>query len=252
MASKKMKNLPPQPPSPAKKLKPARWDPRDGLGVYIEHPESYPPDLVVEYDDDFVLVSDQYPKASVHLLLLPRDPTMANTHPLKALSEDPAFLQAVRERVAKIKPMVANELRRQFGQYSASDKPYQDAYEALMSSPDPPTEETRAALPQGRDWLKEVFAGVHTHPSMNHLHVHIFTRDMHSPCMKVKKHYLSFNTSFLVQLDEFPLEEDSERFHAGEWPSLPMYCWRCGMNFQNRFKALKEHLEEEFEGWKRE
>jgi aprataxin len=31
-----------------------------------------------------------------------------------------------------------------------------------------------------------------------------------------------------------------------------MKCWRCGMNFGNRFARLKEHLEAEFEEWKRE
>jgi aprataxin len=121
-----------------------------------------------------------------------------------------------------------------------------------MSSPDSPTPEQRAALPLGRDWLSEIQVGVHTHPSMNHLHIHIFSRDMYSPCLKHKKHYLSFNSSFLVRLDEFPLEMGSPRFHPGDWPSWDMTCWRCGMNFKNRFARLKEHLDDEFEEWKKE
>jgi aprataxin len=40
-----------------------RFDPRDGLGVYIESPETNPENKVLEYDDDFVVITDKYPKA---------------------------------------------------------------------------------------------------------------------------------------------------------------------------------------------
>jgi aprataxin len=70
--------------------------------------------------------------------------------------------------------------------------------------------------------------------------------------MKHKKHYLSFTTSFLVQVDEFPLEEGSERFRPGGWSSWEMQCWRCKKGFGKKFKALQEHLDEEFEAWVRE
>lgn len=39
------------------------FDPRNGLGVYIEKPETNPEGRVVEYDDDFVVINDKYPKA---------------------------------------------------------------------------------------------------------------------------------------------------------------------------------------------
>lgn len=125
-----------------------------------------------------------------------------------------------------------------------------------MSSPtsDPPASPaTRdAQLPPGRDWLAEIKAGVHTHPSMKHMHIHVLSREHDSPCVKKKKHYLSFNTSFFVQMDEFPLEEGSPRFHPGEWASWDLVCWRCGRGFGNRFKELMGHLQGEIEAWKRE
>jgi aprataxin len=122
-----------------------------------------------------------------------------------------------------------------------------------MSSPDsPPLEERDALLPAGRDWLKEIRAGVHAHPSMNHLHIHILSREHSSPWMKHKKHFLSFNTSFFVQMDEFPLEEESARFHPGAWPERDLKCWRCGKNFGNKMAALMRHLEDEIEEWKKE
>ena len=87
---------------------------------------------------------------------------------------------------------------------------------------------------------------------MSHLHMHILSRELQSPCTKHKKHYLSFHSTFLVQLDEFPLEEGSPRFHPGDWPNWDLKCWRCGKNFKNKFAALKLHLDEEFEEWRKE
>ncbi|KAF2999694.1 aprataxin-like protein [Curvularia kusanoi] len=235
--------------------KPAKrgFDARSGLGIYIEHPEKNPEGLVVEYDDDFVVINDKFPKASVHLLLIPRNPEYYSQHPLSLLSSNATFLAEVCKRVDRLKILAASELRRKYGRQSASDAPYQTALEDLMSQDDPPPSSERdALLPPGRDWLSEIKAGAHTHPSMNHMHIHIMSREMHSPCMKHKKHYLSFNSSFFVGVDEFPLEEGSDRFHPGDWPSWDMKCWRCGSNYQNKFARLKEHLGEEFEDWKKE
>ena len=60
----------PKPPSipaadaPEKVSKPKKgWDPRDGLGIYIESPETNPEGRVLDYDDDFVVITDKYPKA---------------------------------------------------------------------------------------------------------------------------------------------------------------------------------------------
>lgn len=248
--SKKAKPVPP-PPAPAPKKQP--WDPRDGLGIYIEHPEQNPEGRVVEYDDDYVVIKDKYPKASVHLLLLPRKPDLFFKHPLFALCNDPDLLDDVRKRVVRVKRLVASELRRQYGQFSAKDADYQTALEALMNTPDPPPPEERDnLLPPGRDWESEVIAGVHTHPSMNHMHFHILSRESYSSSVKHKKHYLSMHTSFFVGIDEFPLDKDKDRkrFHPGDWPNRDMLCWKCGTNFKNKFASLKEHLEEEFKKWK--
>ncbi|KAH3950999.1 hypothetical protein HBI81_087000 [Parastagonospora nodorum] len=257
--SKKSKPAPtaedPQPSSALSRAKNAvkGWDPRNGLGVYLDKPETNPEGRVVEWDEQFVVIRDKFPKASVHLLLIPRNPDLYFKHPLHLLSSDTAFLADCRKRVERVKALAAQELRRQFGHVSVADKPYQNALDELMCASDgSPTEERIAALPQGRDWSKEIVAGVHTHPSMNHLHIHVFSRDMHSACMKHKKHYLSFNSSFLVQMDEFPLQEGSERFAPGDWPTWGMKCWRCDKGFANKFARLKEHLDDEFEEWKKE
>jgi hypothetical protein len=63
----------------------------------------------------------------------------------------------------------------------------------------------------------------------------------------------SFNTPFFVGLDEFPLPIDDIRRKSGtDFMRSDLVCWRCQKNFGNQFKMLKEHLEEEFNLWKKE
>lgn len=218
---------------------------RDALGAYILKPESFPsPQRVLRYNNQFVTIHDVYAKSSIHLLVLPRDLRISSLHPFDALA-DPAFLERMEGEVTELKKIMSSELRRMFGKYSKAEAARNDA----LSSPDPPEE-----LPAGRDWEAELMVGVHAHPSMNHMHVHLMSRDRHSDALKHRKHYNSFSTRFFVPLEEFPLAEDDARRSPDKAGFLAqdMKCWRCGKNFGNKFKALKGHLENEFEEWKRE
>lgn len=214
---------------------------RDGLGAYTADPEAFPPSRVIHHNERAVVINDLYPKSTVHILVLPRSERNL-MHPFDAF-EDAHFLAEVKEEVAKAKVMVANELRRRYGKYSTLDRPRLDA----MESDDPPDE-----LPQGRDWSKEVITGIHAGPSMNHLHVHVMSRDMVSECLKKSGHYQSFITPFLVRLEEFPLPQDDTRrnHNRGGYLQDDFRCWRCGQGFGRKFSKLKEHLAEEFEHWK--
>jgi hypothetical protein len=62
MSAKKPKPTPEPAEAPPKPVK-RGFDARDGLGLYIAHPEQNPEGLVVEYDDDFVVIRDKFPKA---------------------------------------------------------------------------------------------------------------------------------------------------------------------------------------------
>ncbi|KAK3110017.1 aprataxin-like protein, partial [Teratosphaeriaceae sp. CCFEE 6253] len=65
---------------------------RDGLAAYTTDPVSFPPSRVVYFNDKFVVINDLFPKASVHLLILPRDPKKNVIRPQEAF-DDPVFLQ---------------------------------------------------------------------------------------------------------------------------------------------------------------
>lgn len=213
---------------------------RDGLGAYIAEPASYPSSRVITYSDAFVTIHDLYPKSSIHLLLLPRDQSKILQDPFTALA-DPIFCAQVQAEVRKLRVLVAKELKRRFGCDSAQEQRREYALE-----------KGEEEAPEGRDWSLDVMAGIHARPSMNHLHVHILSRDFHSDCMRHRKHYNSFHTGFFIDVDEFPLAEDDPRRHPGRAGFLneEFRCWRCNKGFGKGFAALKRHLEDEFEDWK--
>ncbi|KAL0944126.1 histidine triad nucleotide-binding protein [Colletotrichum truncatum] len=216
---------------------------RDGLGVYIDNPASFPASRVIYHNEDFVAINDLYPKASVHTLLLPRSPTHNLLHPFEAF-DDAKFLESVQKEVLKLKDLVAKELQRRFAKESKAEAAREAVLNGLVES-------EGDELPKGRNWQAEVITGIHAHPSMNHLHVHVLSRDMYSECMKHRKHYNSFNTPFLIDIAEFSLAPD----HPGRKGHLlqnDLVCWRCSKNFGNQFARLKQHLALEFSEWKKE
>ncbi|KAG9843218.1 HIT-like protein, partial [Aureobasidium melanogenum] len=217
------------------------FDRRDGLGVYTVDPDAY--DRVLFNNEHAVIIKDMFPKSSVHLLVLPKSDRNL-LHPFKAF-EDPQLLADIKVEVERAKQMVASELRRKYGQFSKSEQARIQARDA-----DNPPE----VLPEGRDWMKEIITGVHAVPSMNHLHVHVMSRDMVSDCLTRSAHYNSFQTSFLVPLEKFPLANDDpvRRIGHGPWHTVDLVCWRCKKNFGNRVTKLKAHLAEEHDQWKRE
>lgn len=189
------------------------------------------------------MINDLYPKSTIHLLILPRDPAKYLLHPFEAFA-DASFLASVRSKLAEIVPLAAAELRRKYSKFSAIDA----ARNAALDAEPAPDE-----LPQGRDWKAEIITGIHAHPSMTHLHIHIISRDRVSECMRHKKHYNSFATPFLVPMDAFPLAEDDVRRHPGKEGYLDssLKCWKCEKDFGRKFKELKAHLDEELETWKK-
>lgn len=206
-----------------------KFQSREALGMYIDNPGAYmgtksygatggDPNAaltvtgqVIYYSDSFVAIHDKFPKASVHCLLLPRDPRFYSQHPVFLLSRrddiGKAFLHAIRAEAEKLRTIVASELRRRLGKFSAADA----LREAVLRGEADITDTNSTELPAGRDWSKDVVLGVHARPSMSHLHVHVFSRDMHSEKVRNRKHYNSFTTPFLVPLDEFPLAADDPR-----------------------------------------
>ena len=88
------------------------------------------------------------------------------------------FLAKLKPQAAKLKKIAAKRLERQFAKFSLQEQPRQAA---LHSNADRDDDEE---LPPGRDWEKEIRVGIHLHPSMNHLHIHVISRDMSGDALK--------------------------------------------------------------------
>jgi aprataxin len=214
---------------------------RDGLGAYTHDPASFPRSRVIYHNEGFVAIHDLYPKSSVHTLLLPRS-ERSLLHPFDAF-EDTTFLREVQREAEVLRQLVAKELRRKYGQFSVQEQARERALNGLDEVPE------GQDLPMGRDWAKDVKVGIHAHPSMNHLHVHVLSVDHYSECLKHRRHYNSFVTPFLVPLEAFPLSPDDPRRYES-YLDGDLICWRCGKDFGRSFAKLKLHLAEEFEKWK--
>lgn len=206
---------------------------------------------MIYHDEKWVVIHDLFPKSTIHLLLLPRDPAKQRLHPFEAF-EDLQFLNEVRAEVKKLRVLAAKELGRRFAKGSARDRRWQRALDALDGGEE--SEDQSSTIPEKRDWSASVISGVHAGPSMNHLHIHVLSVDRRSECMRHRKHYNSFATPFLIDVEDFPLEKGDDRRHPGRegYLNRDLKCWRCARNFGNKFSKLKDHLEVEFEEWKKE
>ncbi|EPS40829.1 hypothetical protein H072_5265 [Dactylellina haptotyla CBS 200.50] len=261
-----MAKKPKPPPEPAKPPKSSTSyflnnDPRSGLAVYLKDPTSCPPGTILFYNDDFVVIKDAFPKATVHALILPRDIAITHLQPIEVLNSNPTLLASLREIANQTRDLLVKELQRIHRNSSKTEQIREKAFEALerraISEPgfDPDSDEAMATLPPHRDWASTLKIGVHARPSMSNLHIHIISEDMHSPAMKRRVHFNSFNSKFFVNLDEFPLDKDDVRIPGVSKGATNLFikgdmvCWRCKRNFKNQFKQLKEHLEMEYDAW---
>lgn len=201
---------------------------RSSLQQYINHPENYITEkksedgsLVIFHDSKVVIVTDGFPKSTFHLLILPRSPQLTKSDPTIALTD------SVKKKMEPYIETAINYTRDEFvKRYEIKDESIRDHFIE-----------------------KFIQIGVHTIPSMNNLHIHVITKDFHSPRLKNKKHYNSFNTGFFVNWDDLPLEHASKQAKEVEEKYIKKHdliCSYCGENFTNKFAQLKKHLEAEF------
>ena len=209
------------------------------LLVYILEPEKHP-DRIVRDSPDAVTIRDKYPKAQVHLLVLPKWHPHRDLHPHDAF-EDPDFLAMMRletkEALTIAIPMLKSKMNDTLKEGGMKDA------------------DVKALLGQ-RDFEMDFQIGIHAHPSQHELHVHVISRDMVSRHPYSPRHYQSFNTPFLVPLRLYPLSPDDMRrevrYQNANLQKNDFECWRCGKNFGTNWGKTLKHLDAEFNSWIRE
>jgi len=115
-----------------------------------------------------------------------------------------------------------------------------------LSLPENDKVDTRTT--EDADYTSYIMNGVHAEPSMNHLHVHIFSVDRTGEYMKLRKHYNSFTTNFLIPVRDLPFSRDDPRkqlTHGKACIREDLKCWKCKRNFKASMIGLKEHLKAE-------
>ena len=199
---------------------------RDALQDMSDNPELHG-DKVIYVKKDFVLAIDKTPRASVHLLLLPRDQTKYELHPLEAYA-DPVFRANIQAEIPIAKKIAADRLKKMYKKTASAD----------------------------RDWEAEIRTGFHVLPSMNHLHIHIISTDFCNTEQEwTGRQYLAMGTAFFTSLDELPLPDNDPRQKRDKALlfSGRLKCWRCGKDFgpQTNWPEFKKHLDKEAEVWKK-
>ncbi|XP_058123802.1 aprataxin [Anopheles ziemanni] len=96
--------------------------------------------------------------------------------------------------------------------------------------------------------------GYHMKPSMRRLHLHVISKDYHSPCLSHRFHWTAFNTDFFMK-HEYVIEKIRAEGHIQrpnekcilELLESPLQCNQCSyqpISFQELKRHLKQHVEE--------
>jgi len=86
--------------------------------------------------------------------------------------------------------------------------------------------------------------GFHAVQSMNHLHMHVISQDFDSACLKNKKHWNSFTTTFFVPIEELIIaveKGDADFSYRENRLKDGLKCHRCG-RAQKTLPELKQHI----------
>ncbi|EIW85063.1 HIT-like protein [Coniophora puteana RWD-64-598 SS2] len=195
-------------------------------------PASLPPSVLLDYTDSYLTIFDAYPKATFHLLVLPRPKDGSLT--LSELSGLRSLLSCQKKDAKKI-------------------------LDELAAQAEKTKELVREEMVQRYGYSWDIWVGFHAVPSMEHIHLHVISSDLCSPKLKNKKHYNSFHPKlgFFLHLEEVLswFEEEpkyfatKKRLKPSEYEPLlkeSLVCWRCDRILPN-MPTLKNHLQEEWD-----
>ncbi|GMM29229.1 DNA 5'-adenosine monophosphate hydrolase [Martiniozyma asiatica (nom. inval.)] len=184
---------------------------RYALKPFITDPKRHSKDVLF-YDDKVVLIRDKFPKSAIHLLLLPRG-DLTTVAPAKLTKEQ---IDPLNEYINLAKEIASNEF-----------------YKIWKC--------------KNNEKVK-ILALLHSAPSLNNLHIHIISDDFHSPSLKTKRHFNSFQSPFAIMIDEIPLDEEDMRRGRNYSESLLKRNMQLhGDDYAGKIKVVKQKLQSEFE-----
>ena len=204
---------------------------REILFEYVDHPERHRAEIFLNADN-FVVIYDAYPKAKIHLLVIPK------RHFL--LCNGIEYL--TKNDLPKIEEM--HRLAQRIVSSSAMVTALQHGSSATSSS----SGRVRTGT--------TILLGFHSVPSLYPLHLHLISDDFNSESLKNKKHWNSFTTEFFVSPskveDMLKQRNDDDRSiplsgvmgtveEREEVLKCPLRCHVCSFQAKN-IPLLKQHL----------
>jgi aprataxin len=195
---------------------------RVALFEYAKNPSSY--SKIIRYEDsNCVIISDRFPKAQLHFLLLAKPSYLNNVLRLTELKQSDVYKLDVLYQTAKAFALNAA-----------------DAFYMYCKSRD---------RQSGKGPLT-MNIGLHMLPSLEPLHIHIISDDFCSVHVKTKRQYNSFASDFFYKLDELvqslkeigDLAAEINPKMAQRQLDKELKCGKCGYG-GGTMTEFKEHLE---------
>ena len=201
---------------------------RSALFEYAKNPSNFR--RIIRYEDEnCVIVSDRYPKARLHFLLLAKPAYLNNVLRLTDLKQ---------RDVAKLE--VLYQTARAFATNAADD-----FYTFCRSGGD------GGGFGRGGGGPLIMNIGLHMIPSLEPLHIHIISDDFCSLWVKTKRHFNSFASDFFYKLDELvqslreigDLAAEINPRMAQRQLDKDLKCTKCGLFGGGTMAEFKLHLE---------
>lgn len=162
---------------------------RNILYDYIQNPEKYPQEIIYR-NEKCTIIYDAYPKAKIHLLLLPNTTYLPHIQCIRDINT--CHQEKIKE-LHQIAQQLIDEIM-MYSNHKTDQFPENHPHEADCLL----TNEIKKNICKKLPITSSFLMGYHAIPSLYPLHLHILSNDFVSPFMKTKKHWNSFTTDYFV------------------------------------------------------
>ena len=206
---------------------------REILFDYVDHLERHQSELFMDVDN-FVVIYDAYPKAKIHLLIIPKRHYLLCNGIEYLMKKDLPKVEEMHRLARRI--VDSNAMVIALQQHGSSST----------------TSSSSGRVRTGTSLL----LGFHSVPSLHPLHLHLISDDFNSEALKNKKHWNSFTTEFFVspaKVEEMLQSRNDDDLSAPlsdvmdtveereEVLKCPLRCHCCSFQAKN-IPILKSHL----------
>lgn len=161
------------------------------LYEYVRRPSLYP-HAILYNDENCVIIKDAYPKALIHLLLIPKESFLIKHSVREFVPSDLPKLQILHKTAKQFVHSIKRHLHEEKEAVSEKEIEGERLFQPFLQDI---TEINK------RQSIGDFLYGYHVIPSLHPIHLHIITSDFTSSYLKTKKHWNSFTTDYFLPSD---------------------------------------------------